>query len=155
MIFSENLKKNNIIVNAKSDNRWSLIEEMLNTAIKSKDVKEKDRDIIKNALIEREKSMTTGIGKGIAIPHCATSKIDDAIIVLALCHQGIDFNSIDNQPVNIAILLLIPNNKLKQHIKTLANIARVISDKRLRETLLNLKNQESIFKAICEYEKNL
>lgn len=155
MIFSENLKKNNIIVNAKSDNRWSLIEEMLNTAIKSKDVKEKDRDIIKNALIEREKSMTTGIGKGIAIPHCSTSKIDDAIIVLALCHQGIDFNSIDNQPVNIAILLLIPNNKLKQHIKTLANIARVISDKRLRETLLNLKNQESIFKAICEYEKNL
>ena len=155
MVFSDNLKKNNIIVKVKSNNRWDLIVEMLNVAIKSKGVKEKDKAIIKDALIEREKSMTTGIGKGIAIPHCTTSKIDEAIIVLALCHEGIDFESIDNKPVKIAILLLIPNNKFKLHIKTLANIAKIISDEQLREKLLPLKNQESVLKTISEYEKNL
>ncbi|MDY6933450.1 MAG: PTS sugar transporter subunit IIA [Spirochaetota bacterium] len=155
MIISENLKKSNIIIKAKSENRWELIQEMLDLAVKNKEVKEEDRETVGKALIEREKSMSTGIGKGVAIPHCTTSVIDQIVIIIALCENGINFDSIDNQPVKIVILLLVPKNKLTQHIKTLANIARTISNDELRKDLLSVKNQEKIIKTIREHEKNI
>ncbi len=154
MILSKNLKKNSIILKVKSLNRWDLIEEMLDSAIKNNYVKKEDRSTLKNALFEREKSMSTGIGKGIAIPHCTTDKIEDIVILLALCKSGIDFESIDSQPVQIAIFLLVPRNKLKQHIKTLANIAKLMNNEELREKILHMKNSESIIKTIKDFEKN-
>ena len=154
MILSTSLKKNNIIVKAKSLNKWDLIEEMLDLAIKNNDVKKDDREVLKAALFEREKSMSTGIGRGVAIPHCSTGVVDDIVIVLALC-DGVDFDSIDNQPVQIAIFLLVPRNKLKQHIKTLADIAKIMNSDKLRETLLTLKKPESLLKTIKDFEKNI
>ena len=153
MILSKTLKKNNIILKSKSTNRWDLIEEMLDLAVKNKDVTSENRDIIKNALFEREKSMTTGIGRGIAIPHCNTDAIDDIVVVLALCENGIDFETADSIPVEIAVFLLVPKNKLKQHIKTLANIARLLNNDELREKLLQNKKADSIIKTIKNYEK--
>ncbi len=152
MILSEYLHKNNIIINAKSKNRWDLIQEMLDYAVKNRDVREDDRDVIKKALIEREKSMSTGIGKSVAIPHCTSIKVDDIIIILALCENGIDFDAIDGLPVKIAILLLVPKNKLTQHIKTLANIAKIMNNDEIRQELLTLKTPDAILKSIKKFE---
>jgi mannitol/fructose-specific phosphotransferase system IIA component (Ntr-type) len=154
MILSTNLKKSSIIVKARSINKWDLIEEMLDLAIKNNDVKSDDREVLKVALFEREKSMSTGIGRGVAIPHCTTGLVEDIVIVLALC-DGIDFDSIDNQPVRISIFLLVPKNKLKQHIKTLADIAKIMNSDKLREKLLTLKKPETILKTIKDFEKQL
>jgi fructose-specific phosphotransferase system IIA component len=154
MILSKNLKKNNILIKAKSENRWDLIEEMLDLAIKNGFVKKDDRTSLKDALIDREKSMSTGIGRGIAIPHCTSEVIEDIVIILALCHPGIDFDSIDSQPVKIAIFLLVPKSKLKQHIKTLANIARIMNNDELREKIISTKKPESIIKIIKDFESS-
>jgi len=152
MIFSTNLKKNNIIVKARSKNQWDLIEEMLDLAIKNNLAKKEDRESLKSGLFEREKSMSTGIGRGVAIPHCTTSAVEDIVTVLAIS-SGIDFSSIDGLPARIIILLLVPRDKLKQHIKTLAEIAKIMNFDELREKLLTLKTPESIFKTIKDYEK--
>ncbi len=125
---------------------------MLDLAVRNREVKEEDRELIKKALIEREKSMSTGIGKGVSIPHCTSEKVGDVIIVMAICENGIDFDSIDNQPVRIAILLLVPKNKLTQHIKTLANIAKIMNSDEMREELLTLKTPDAILKRIKKYE---
>ncbi|MBN2401903.1 MAG: PTS sugar transporter subunit IIA [Spirochaetes bacterium] len=154
MILSKSLKKNNIIIKAQSANRWDLIEEMLDLAIKNNDVRNEDREILKNALFEREKSMSTGIGRGVAIPHCTTEAVEDIVIVLAFCGDGIDFESIDSLPVKIAIFILVPKNKLKQHIKTLANIARLMNKDELREKLFTVKKPEMILKIIKNFEKD-
>ncbi len=154
MFLSENIKKNNIIVKAKSSNRWELIEEMLDLAIKNKEVISEEKKALKKALIDREKSMSTGIGKGVAIPHCTTGAVEEIVVILALCENGIDFESIDNQPVKIAIFLLVPKKKLKQHIKTLANVARLMNDDKLKEKILTLKTPETLVKTIKDYEKN-
>ncbi len=153
MVLTDSLKKNNIILNAKSKNRWDLIDEMVDLAMKNKDIDPGDRDIIRNALVEREKSMSTGIGNGVAIPHCTTPRVEDLVIVLALCKNSIDFDSIDNNPVNIVILLLVPKTKLTQHIKTLANIAKMMSNNELREKILTLKTAASIINAMKKFEK--
>ncbi len=153
MVLTDSLKKNNIILNAKSKNRWDLIDEMVDLAMKNKDIDPGDRDIIRNALVEREKSMSTGIGNGVAIPHCTTPRVEDLVIVLALCKNSIDFDSIDNNPVNIVILLLVPKIKLTQHIKTLANIAKMMSNDELREKIPTLKTASSIINAMKKFEK--
>lgn len=152
MVFSEYLDKNSIIVAARSKTRWELIEEMLSSAVKNKKVKEENRESLKKALIEREKSMSTGIGKGVAIPHCTSDSVDEVVIVLALTENGVDFDSIDNQPVRIAILLLVPKNRLTQHIKTLANIARNMNNDRIREEILGLKSADAILRALKKHE---
>jgi fructose-specific phosphotransferase system IIA component len=154
MILSKNLKKNNIIIKARSENRWDLIEEMLDLAMKNGSVKRDDRTLLKNALFDREQSMSTGIGKGIAIPHCTTEAIEDLVIVLAISQLGIDFESIDSKPVQIAIFLLIPKSKLKQHIKTLANIARIMNNDELREKIIQTKKPESIIKILKDFESS-
>jgi len=148
MVLVDSLKKNSIIIKAKSKNRWELIDEMIDLAVKNKQINKEDLDSVKVALVEREKSMSTGIGNGVAIPHCTTSRVNDIVAVMAISQKGIDFDSIDNNPVRIAILLLVPKNKLTQHIKTLANIAKVMSDEKLRNSILEMKTPESILKTI-------
>jgi len=152
MELSDNLKKSNILLKPKSTNRWELIGEMVDCASKNKDIDPSESDEIKKSLIEREKSMSTGIGNGVAIPHCTTLKVQDIIFILAIIPRGMDFDAIDNLPVKIVILLLVPKNKLTQHIKTLANIAKLMSIDDLRNSLLTLKTPESIIKTIKDYE---
>jgi len=152
MILSNSLKKTNILINPRSKNRWDLINEMLDLAVKNAELDGADQEFVKSALVEREKSMSTGIGKGVAIPHCTTDRVNDIIIIMATCRGGIDFDSVDNLPVRIAILLLVPKNKLTQHIKTLANIAKLMNNDSLREKLFSLKSAELILKAIQAFE---
>ncbi|MCL1864754.1 MAG: PTS sugar transporter subunit IIA [Spirochaetes bacterium] len=147
----ENLKKNNIITNPGAKNRWEIIEEMAELAVKNKDIPIEDAESIKKALIEREKSMSTGIGNGIAIPHCSTSKVSNIVTVMALVPKGLNFEAIDNEPVKIVILLVVPKDKLSQHIKTLANIAKVMNNAELREKLLELKTADTILKTLKHY----
>jgi len=151
MSLLENLKKNNILVKSSAKNRWEIIEEMVDVAVRNREIPSEDSENIKNALIEREKSMSTGIGNGVAIPHCSTSKVSNIITVMALIPKGINFDSIDNEPVKIVILLIVPKDKLTQHIKTLANIAKMMSDADLREKILALKSADSIIKTLKSY----
>ena len=152
MELSDNLKKSNILLKPKSTTRWDLIEEMIDLAVKNKEIDSCDMSDFTKALIEREKSMSTGIGNGVAIPHCTTTKVQDIVFILSIVPQGVDFDSIDNQPVKIVILLLVPKNKLTQHIKTLANIAKLMSNENLRNKLLTLKTSESVIKTIKDFE---
>lgn len=155
MIFSDNLNKNNIILKSKAENRWDLIEEMLDLAIKNKEVKSEDRESLKKALFDREKSMSTGIGRNVAIPHCTTGSIEEIVIILAICENEIDFSSIDNLPVKIAVFLLVPKKKLKQHIKTLANIAKIMSNDEVKEKFFTARSADALIKTIKDYEKDL
>ncbi len=151
MSLLENLKKNNILVNPNAKNRWEIISEMVELAVKNKEISQEDSETVKNSLIEREKSMSTGIGNGVAIPHCSTSKVSSVITVMALTHKGLNFDAIDNEPVKIVILLIVPKDKLTLHIKTLANIAKMMCDAELREKLLELKTPDSIIKTLKNY----
>ena len=151
MSFVENLKKNNIILKTTARTRWELIDEIVDLAARNNEINDEDRDIIRDALVEREHSMSTGIGNGVAIPHCTTAKIQNMTILMALSQKGIDFEAIDNNPVRIVICLLVPKSKLSQHIKTLASIAKMMGDRQIREKILSLKSADSIMKIIQNY----
>ncbi len=153
MLLADGLKKNNIILKAKSKDRWALIEEMLDIAVKNKDIHPDKRKSVKKSLVEREKSMSTGIGNSVAIPHCTTEDVSEVVIMLAMNSDGIDFDAVDNAPVRIAILLIVPKSRFAQHIKTLASIAKIMSDGSFREELLKLKTASAVLKALKEQQQ--
>ena len=126
MVLSENLNSLSILVNSESKTQ---------------------------ALIEREKSMSTGIGKGVAIPHCTVTHVDEIVVLMATNGKGINFDAIDSLPVKIVIMLLVPKSKLTQHIKTLANIAKVMSDDSFKDRILSFAKADELLDFIKTYEK--
>jgi mannitol/fructose-specific phosphotransferase system IIA component (Ntr-type) len=152
MILSENLSVKNIRLRSEAKNRWDIIRELVSLAVRNGAIPEKNEDTVTQALIDREKSMSTGIGKGVAIPHCALPDIDNIIVLLGTHEKGLPFDAIDSLPVRIIIVLLVPKSKLSQHIKSLASIAKIMSDENFKEGLLTLETSEAVVEYIDQYK---
>lgn len=107
---------------------------------------------VEQALVVRERSMTTGMEDGIAIPHAAIDGIDELIAVLGLNPVGIPFETLDGAPARIVIGLVIPRARKLAHIKTLAEIAKLLSRAEVRERLLRCTDAESAVRALAEVQ---
>lgn len=104
-----------------------------------------DFDIVWPLLWERERSMSTGIGQGVAIPHCSTEKVTDVKGILAVLRKPIDFQALDDEPVHLVVLMLMPKNKFDRHIKTLATVARTLNDAGFRQRVLEAQSAEAVY----------
>jgi mannitol/fructose-specific phosphotransferase system IIA component (Ntr-type) len=151
MILQEDLKKENILLNPKSQNRWQLIDELLNLAEKNKELDPGIKDIVRERLIEREKTASTGIGNEVAIPHCAINEIKNTLVLMAISKKGIEFDSIDGAPAKIIILLIVSMKKMTSHIKNLTSIAKILKDETFRNSLLKLKSADAVMQAFKTY----
>jgi PTS system nitrogen regulatory IIA component len=96
-------------------------------------------------LLERERLGTTGIGSGVAIPHGKLREIDRIYAIFARLERPIDFEAIDDQPVDMVFLLLAPENASADHLKALARISRLLRDRSLCEKLRNARNRDAIY----------
>jgi PTS system nitrogen regulatory IIA component len=103
-----------------------------------------------SALIARERLGSTGIGQGIAIPHCRIPGCSKTIGVLVTLDQAIDFDAIDNEPVDIIFVLVVPEDNDQSHLQTLASLAEVFSNKNKQEQFRQVSNAGELYKAITE-----
>ncbi|MCP4754347.1 MAG: PTS sugar transporter subunit IIA [Proteobacteria bacterium] len=103
-----------------------------------------DTSAIVKMLVEREKLKTTGIGSGIAIPHCKSPEVNKVHIVIGLSKNGIDFEALDEKPANFFFLLVAPEDAGSEHLKASAKIVRLIRDTTVREDLLKLKTSKEV-----------
>jgi mannitol/fructose-specific phosphotransferase system IIA component (Ntr-type) len=110
----------------KAKTRWEAIEELIEGLVRENKINRVDEQAIKQAVRKRESAMTTGIGTGVALPHARTPQVSKAIATVGYSRQGIDFESIDGQPVTLVCLYLIPQDQSQQHLHTLANLARLL-----------------------------
>jgi fructose-specific phosphotransferase system IIA component len=153
MILTENLHENGIIVHSSAKSRWDVIKELVSLAAGNGIIPAEFEEEIQQALIAREKTMTTGIGKGVAIPHCKLTCIKDIILLMATSHKGINFDSIDNLPAKIIVMLLVPANKADKHVKVLSSIARILSDEDFKQHLTQFENKKDLLEYVHSYEK--
>ncbi len=151
MRLSEVLKPHNIKIPLNSDTQETVIRELLSLICSDKTAL--DVDEIYNAVIEREKIMTTGVGRGVAIPHCKKKNCREFAIALGIHPAGIDFKSIDNQPVKIIFLLVGPEDNPGMHIRLLSRISRLIAKESLRESLLKARSAEEAYQQIKDDEE--
>jgi fructose-specific phosphotransferase system IIA component len=104
------------------------------------------------AVLEREKIMTTGVGNGIAIPHCKHSSCPNFAAAMGIHSKGIDFEAIDKKKVKIIFLLVGPENNPGLHIKLLSRISRLMSNEELRQQLISTRSSQEALKLIEEEE---
>jgi PTS system fructose-specific IIC component len=105
------------------------------------------------AVFDREEIMTTGVGNGVAIPHCKHKDSRNFAIALGIHPQGIDFQSIDHKPAHIIFLLVGPEDQPGTHIKLLSRISRIISKDKVRERVLTCKTATELFDLLNEEEQ--
>ncbi len=102
-------------------------------------------------MLSREKVGSTGIGNGIAIPHARMHSTDQAIAVLLQCESPIEFDSIDNRPVDLLFALLVPDAQCKEHLKTLSNMAERLNNKQVLKQLRKAKSDQELYDIVVNH----
>jgi mannitol/fructose-specific phosphotransferase system IIA component (Ntr-type) len=112
-------------------------------------------ETVRTAVFDREKKMSTGVGKGLGLPHAKTAAASDTVAAFATTEAPVDFGAVDDVPVQILLLLVGPEEHKSQHVKILGRISRLVSRDALRERLLEAETPETIIKTIREGEAAL
>jgi mannitol/fructose-specific phosphotransferase system IIA component (Ntr-type) len=152
MLLGEILHPEVIKVDLEAETKYEAIDELVDLLVESHEIPLTLRDHIVEVVVEREKSMSTGMEHGIALPHGATDRVDDIIGALGVSRRGLPFDSLDGQPAHIVILLVLPKTKFQAHVRTLGGIAHVMSNANLREALKNAASSEDVLELIDQEE---
>ena len=147
------LNKNAVIVDLESKDKEGIIKEMVASLVSSKAISPSQEDNAVKVLLEREELGSTGIGQGIGIPHGKSSEIKELVAAFALAKEGVNFESLDGEPVHIFFLLLAPEESAGPHLKALARISRLLKDKFFRDMLRNAKNSKELVKIISDEDQ--
>jgi mannitol/fructose-specific phosphotransferase system IIA component (Ntr-type) len=137
-----------IIPEMKASNRWEAIDELINHLVATGKIKPDNRDQIAAVVKKRETSMSTGIGFGIGIPHASTDLIYEVVGAFGRSKKGINFDALDNQPVKLVMLFLVPQGQFQKHLHTLANIAKLLHKTEFRQSLEEAFDAETMCRII-------
>lgn len=105
------------------------------------------------SLISRERLGSTGVGYGIAIPHGRIKNCKNLTGALIQLDQGVDFDAMDNQPVDILFALIVPEESTDEHLQVLALLASMFNDGNFRQKLRQSQNEEETFHLLTEWQK--
>src|SRR5271165_2335350 len=147
------LDAGNILPAMQATIRWDAIDELVNNLIATGKIKPENREAIVAVVKKRESSMSTGIGFGIGIPHASTDLIPEVIGALGRSKKGVNFDALDNQPVNLVMLFLVPQGQFQKHLHTLANIAKLLHKADFRSALEQAPDAESMMRVVAEFGK--
>ena len=150
MTLNEIVKAEHIVPELKAANRWEAIDELVDTLVVNGAIAKSDRDAVIDVVRTRENSMSTGIGYGIGIPHASTELIENVVGALGRSKNGINFEALDNQPVSLVVLFLVPQGQFQKHLHTLANIARQLHNSEFRAALENAEDASSICQILSQ-----
>jgi len=150
MRLSDYMDEDLVLLNLLSNKKEAIIKELL-FPIKKRGVISSEKMFIK-AILEREKSGSTAIGKGVAIPHVKTPLIKKTIIVFGRSKRGRKFDSIDGKPVNLFFLILSPDGESMLQLKMLARISRLLQNGLFRRSLMIIPTAREIIEYIQSNE---
>jgi mannitol/fructose-specific phosphotransferase system IIA component (Ntr-type) len=153
MLLCDILQKDLIVPELTANDRWQAIDELLGHLVQSGKIQAVHRDAIATVVKKRETSMSTGIGFGIGIPHASTDLINEVTGAFGRSRAGVNFDALDNQPVHLVMLFLVPQGQFQTHLRTLANIAKLLHNKDFRQTLEAAPDASSMYEAICRQSK--
>lgn len=134
----------------QSSDKKGIIEELVDLLNKAGKVKDMGKTI--EEIMEREEKSSTGLEKGVAVPHAKTPAVKKLIMAIGISKKGIDFNAIDGGKSYLFFLLLSPPDSTGPHVAALASIARLLTTSEIRETLKKAVTADDIINIIQEYE---
>lgn len=140
------LSAEQIIPEMTATQRWDAIVELIDLLVSQGRIEREARDSILASLKQREETMSTGIGFGIAIPHCSSDRIHDVVAAFGRSSKGIEFDALDNAPVKFVVLFIVPKNQFQTHLRTLASIAKFLNDRAVRDELASASDADAIMR---------
>lgn len=139
-------------VDLKGETKEEIIAELVDSLTVGDAIS--DRDKVLQAVLEREKIMSTGIGDGIAIPHGKSDSVVKLVAALGTQRRGVDFEALDGEPAYVFFLLVSPANVSGPHIKALARISRLLKNDEFKKKLISASSSAEIIDAIKSEEEN-
>ena len=137
-------------MNLESKNKNAVIRELYNNLKQTNLIKDEEQGL--NDIFKREDMGSTGIGKRIALPHAKTKAVDELMITFGISKNGISYNSVDDENVNIFFMFLCPENKTQEYLKVLARISRLIREDKFVNDLLKATSNQEILELIRKEE---
>jgi fructose-specific phosphotransferase system IIA component len=149
------LSKKAINADLKSSKKEDVLRELVDLLVLAGEIDKSVRSKVFDSLMERESLGSTAIGQGIAIPHAKTDCVQQLIGAFALSRKGVDFDSLDGEPVYIFFLLLAAQDSAGPHLKALARISRLFKDKYFRDNLRNCVDEKAVIKVISQEDEKI
>lgn len=144
------LSENQIISDMQAHESGQAIQEIVTFLVKGGYLSEQNKENIIQELMQREETMSTGIGFGVAIPHASSAFVDHVVAAFARSKEGIDFDALDGKPVHFIVLFLVPSHQFQTHLKTLSAIAKFLNDRVTREELMEASYAGAIMKIFTD-----
>lgn len=141
-----------IRLNVDASNKSDALQKMVD--LLSAGGKVLDRVKLASVISEREKLMSTGIGNGVALPHGKTDAVDRSMIAVATLQHPIDFDSLDDNPVSIIILLVGTEANVGLHLRLLSRISRMVGSEQFRASLMHAKSVDDVLMLFASHEED-
>jgi len=155
MILQKVFQPSTIKTGLESESKEELFEELVDVLARSYPTKSPfPRQKILDALIRREAKMSTGIAKGVALPHATVEGLDSLRGVLGISSKGIDYDSLDGHPVFLVFMLLTPPDDAEPHLQALQRIASLIDDTDMASRLAASASSSEAFSLIREFDSS-
>jgi PTS system nitrogen regulatory IIA component len=147
---SEILTENHVIPILSAGDKQAALSQIVECIGSDLNGSAQDDVQVLNALLERERLGSTGVGEGVAIPHAKITGLSDLVACLARVPGGVEFDAIDKEPVRLIFALLVPENSAGTHLKALARISRLLKNATFRSKVLEFTEQKQIYSAVVE-----
>lgn len=151
MKIKELLNKQSIAIKVNISGKREILEYLLDLAIKSGKVI--DRQVVLADLFEREKVLSTGIGKGIAMPHCKTKGITNFALAVLTTSAPVDFDALDGEPVSFFILILGLEDQVGLNLRILSKASKMLNSENNRVTLINADSIEELYNFLIDLDE--
>lgn len=152
MKVSELLKSEFVIPELKGETKEDIINELID--LFKNDLRVEDIEKVRTSVLDREKVMSTGVGKGFAIPHGKTNAVKEIVGAFGKIKDGIDYDALDGNPVQLVFLLVGKDNLISTHIKLLSRISRLMNKDDFRHRLTEANSADEIVKLFTEEEEH-
>ncbi|MFC1709005.1 PTS sugar transporter subunit IIA [Candidatus Omnitrophota bacterium] len=147
------LSKKAIKANLVASSKEETVKELVDLLVSAGEIAKKDRSKLIEALMAREALGSTAIGHNVGIPHAKSECVRHLVAAFGLSQKGVDFDSLDGEPVYIFFLLIAPQDSAGPHLKALARISRLTKDKYFRDSLKQAKDEKTILKIITQEDE--
>jgi len=132
------------VAELRATNRDEVITELVSALDKAGRLAKSTREDVIKAVVKREREASTGIGKGVAVPHIKHRGVKDVVAVIGLSSAGIDFSALDEQPVYSVILLISPVDNPDRHLQAMETVFRHLQNERFRKFLRQCRTPEKV-----------
>jgi PTS system fructose-specific IIA component/PTS system nitrogen regulatory IIA component len=154
MKFADFVHVDAIRANLSAEDKESIIRELVQGLAAAGKVKAGEADGIVAAIMKREELGSTGIGRGVAVPHTKHPSVERLVGTVGVSHDGVDFNSLDGEKVQLFFLLVSPPDRPGDHLRALENISRQLRDDTFCRFLKLAKSPADIFQLLEEADNN-